>query len=93
MSSEPTLTPSRLPSDEHEVIAVLESIHVPWEEPVDLGEVGPPEARRKKTYEALVYRNTTVGVDDVVARIRDASVVVCAVCRLTRETLEKAPYL
>lgn len=88
MPSEPTLAPSKLPSDAHEVIAVLESIHVPWVEPVDLGG-GAPE----KTYEALVYRNTVAGEDDVAARIRDASIVVCSTCRLTGETLGKAPYL
>lgn len=92
MASEPTLHPSRLPSDTHEVIAVLESIHVPWEEPVDLGSAAVGGG--KKTYEALVYRNTVAHAgDDVVARIRDASVVVCSTCRLTGEMLERAPYL
>lgn len=83
MSAEPTLTPKQLPSDTHEVIAVLETIHVPWE-PVDLS---------PKTYEALVYFQTKADEDDVVARIKDASIVICTTCRLTGETLAMAPYL
>lgn len=83
-SSEPTLVPSTGPSKGHEVIAVLESIHVPWEDSLELP---------GKTYEALVYCNTVAGKDDVVARIRDASIVVCTICKLSRETLKQAPYL
>lgn len=83
MASEPNLTPKSLPSQSHEVIAVLESIHVPWE-PIDLS---------PRTYEALVYRNTVAGTDDVVARIKDASIVICTTCKLTGETLSQAPYL
>lgn len=85
-SSSPTLRPVQPPSPTHEVIAVLESLHVPWApESVQL----PPP----RTYEALVYYNTVAGKDDVVARIRDASIVVCTTCRLTAETLREAPHL
>lgn len=90
MHSEPTLVPSRPPSATHEVIVVLETIHVPWleEDPLDLG--GVPG----RTYEALVYRNTNAAAgDDVAARIRDASIVVCTQCRLTREVLAEAKSL
>lgn len=83
MNSEALLTPKNLPSDSHEVIVVLESIHVPWEPP----DLSP------RTYEALVYRNTSADTDDVAARIKNASVVICSVCRLTGETLSQAPYL
>ncbi|KAI3401148.1 hypothetical protein diail_294 [Diaporthe ilicicola] len=83
MPSEPTLTPQRLPSDGHEVIAVLESIHVPWED----FDSSPG------THEVLLYNNTIAGEDDVAARIRDASIVICTICRLTAETLKQAPYL
>lgn len=83
MALEPILVPKDLPSEHHEVIVVLESIHVPWE-PVDLS---------PRTYEALVYHNTVAGADDVVARIKDASIVICTTCKLTGETLAQAPYL
>ncbi|KAF3763043.1 glycerate dehydrogenase, partial [Cryphonectria parasitica EP155] len=76
----------QLPTATHEVIAVLETIHVPWDETtIDLG--------RNKTYEALVYRNTHADKDDVVGRIREASIVVGTICRLTGEVLSQAPYL
>lgn len=83
MPSEPTLPPKQLPSDGHEVIAVLESIHVPWEE----FDSSP------RTHEVLLYKNTIPGDDDVAARVRDASIVICTICRLTAETLRQAPYL
>lgn len=83
MTSEALLTPKNPPSDSHEVIVVLESIHVPWE-PIDLS---------PRTYEALVYRNTLPGIDDVAARIKNASIVICTICQLTGETLSQAPYL
>lgn len=83
MTSEPTLSPKQLPSDRHEVIAVLESIHVPWEQ----FDSSP------RTNEVLLYKNTTPGEDDVAARIKDASIVVLTICRLTAETLRQAPYL
>lgn len=83
MPSESTLSPKRLPSDGHEVIAVLESIHVPWED----FDSSP------RTNEVLLYRNTVAGEDDIAARVRDASVVICTICRLTAETLRQAPYL
>ncbi|CAN8105105.1 unnamed protein product [Discula destructiva] len=82
-SSEPTLTPKALPSEAHEVIVVLETIHVPWE-PVDLS---------PKTYEALVYHNTVADRDDVAARIKNASIVVCTICKLSAATLSQAPFL
>lgn len=62
---------------------MLETIHVPWE-PVDLS---------PKTYEALVYYKTKADEDDVVARIKSASIVICTTCRLTGETLGRAPFL
>ncbi|KAK7732253.1 hypothetical protein SLS53_008542 [Cytospora paraplurivora] len=83
MPSEQTPTPKRLPSDTHEVIVVLESIHVPWED----FDSSP------KTHEVLLYKNTNAGEDDVVARIKDASIVICTICRLSAETLKQAPYL
>lgn len=83
MASEPTLTPKQLPSNQHEVIAVLESIHVPWED----FDSSP------RTNEVLLYKNTIAGQDDIAARIRDASIVICTICRLTAETLRQAPYL
>lgn len=83
MTLEPTLTPKSLPSPSHEVIVVLESIHVPWE-PIDLS---------PRTYEALVYHNTVADTDDVVARIRNASIIICTTCKLTSEVLAQAPYL
>ncbi|KAL1873885.1 hypothetical protein Daus18300_003757 [Diaporthe australafricana] len=83
MPSEPTLVPRQLPSDRHEVIAVLESIHVPWEE----FDSSP------KTHEVLLYKNTDAGEDDVAARVKDASIVICTICKLTAETLKQAPYL
>lgn len=83
MPSEPTLTPKQLPTPQHEVIAVLESIHVPWEE----------FDSNPRTHEVLLYKNTNAGSDDVAARIRDASIVICTICRLSAETLKQAPYL
>ncbi|KAG6360808.1 hypothetical protein INS49_011875 [Diaporthe citri] len=83
MQSESTLAPKQPPSDRHEVIAVLESIHVPWED----FDSSP------RTNEALLYKNTIAGEDDIAARIRDASIVICTICRLTAETLRQAPYL
>lgn len=83
MPSDPNLAPKQLPSDRHEVIAVLESIHVPWED----FDSSP------RTHEALLYKNTIAGEDDVAARVRDASIVICTICRLTAETLRQAPYL
>lgn len=83
MPSEPTLVPRQLPSDRHEVIAVLESIHVPWEE----FDSSP------RTHEVLLYKNTDAGEDDVAARVKDASIVICTIGKLTAETLKQAPYL
>ncbi|ROW07393.1 hypothetical protein VMCG_03855 [Cytospora schulzeri] len=83
MPSEQTLVPKQLPSDTHEVIAVLESIHVPWED----FDSSP------RTHEVLLYQNTNAKEDDVVARIKDASIVICTTCKLPAETLKQAPYL
>lgn len=83
MSPEPILAPKQLPSERHEVIAVLESIHVPWED----FDSSP------RTNEVLLYKNTIAGEDDIAARIRDASIVICTICRLTAETLKQAPSL
>ncbi|KUI61688.1 Glycerate dehydrogenase [Cytospora mali] len=84
MPSEQTLHPKQLPSDTHEVIVVLESIHVPWED----FDSSP------KTHEILLYKNTNAKEeDDVIARIRDASIVICTICNLPAETLKHAPYL
>ncbi|KUI72009.1 Glycerate dehydrogenase [Cytospora mali] len=83
MPSEQTLVPKQPPSDIHEVIVVLESIHVPWED----FDSSP------KTHEVLLYKNTNAKEDDVVARIRDASIVICTICNLPAETLKHAPYL
>lgn len=83
MPSEPTLAPKQPPSDRHEVISVLESIHVPWED----FDTSP------RTNEVLLYKNTIAGQDDVAARVRDASIIVCTICRLTAETLRQAPHL
>lgn len=83
MPSEPTLAPKQPPSGGHEVIAVLESIHVPWEE----FESTP------SSHEVLLYKYTNPDDDDVAARVRDASIVICSICRLTAETLRQARYL
>lgn len=83
MSTEPVLEPKQLPSDTHEVIVVTESLHVGWED------VSFPS----KTHEALVYHNTIAGQDDIAARIKNASIIVCTVCKLSGEDLAKAPYL
>lgn len=83
MPSEPVLRPKQPPSDTHEVIVVTESLHVGWED-VDF---------TSKTHEALVYHNTIPGKDDIAARIKDASIIVCTICRLSGDDLAKAPYL
>ncbi|POS71730.1 glycerate dehydrogenase [Diaporthe helianthi] len=83
MPSEPTLAPKQLPSAGHEVIAVLESIHVPWEE----------FDSTPSTHEVLLYKYSNPDDDDVAARVRDASMVISSICRLTAETLRQAPYL
>lgn len=80
---EPLLIAKQLPSDTHEVIVVLESIHVPWED-IDLS---------PKTHETLVYRNSVVGKDNIAARIKDASIIVCTIGKLPGEILAQAPHL
>ncbi|PSR84371.1 D-isomer specific 2-hydroxyacid dehydrogenase [Coniella lustricola] len=90
--SEPTLHPKALPTATHEVIVVLETIHVPWD-PAHFPDDNSLLSDSGKTHEALVYRNTRAGVDDVAARIREASVVVGTVCPLTAEILKGATYL
>lgn len=80
----PVLEPKQLPSATHEVIVVTETLHVGWEDVSFQGGI---------THEALVYHNTVPGRDDVAARIRQASIVVCTVCPLRGEDLAQAPYL
>lgn len=83
MLTEPVLEPKQLPSDTHEVIVVTESLHVGWED----------ISFSFKTHEALVYHNTIAGQDDIAARIQNASIIVCTICKLSGEDLAKAPYL
>lgn len=83
MSTEPLLQPKQLPSDTHEVIVVTESVHVGWED----------ISFAFKTHEALVYQNTIPGQDDIAARIKNASIIVCTICKLSGEDLAQAPYL
>lgn len=78
---EELLVPKRLPDDTHEVIVVLETIHVPMPE-VDTG---------CKTHEVLLYKYT--GPKDVAARIKNASIVFVTTCTLSAESLGEAPYL
>lgn len=86
MSTEPVLHPKQPPSDTHEVVVVTETLYVGWEDDALAGFAS-------KTHETLVYRNTVPGRDDVAARIRGASIIVCTVCPLRGEVLAQAPYL
>lgn len=76
------LVPKQLPSESHEVIAVLESIHIPYGE----YDTSP------KTHEVLLYEYTSA-TDDIVGRIKNASIAVLTTVHLTAERLSQAPFL
>lgn len=78
---EEVLVPKKLPDDTHEVIVVLETIHVPT----------PEFDTSSKTHEVLKYKYT--GPKDVAARIKNASIVFVTTCTLGADNLGEAPYL
>ncbi|KAJ9148603.1 Glycerate dehydrogenase [Pleurostoma richardsiae] len=79
---ESILRPKKLPDETHEVIVVLEAIHVAMPE-VDTS---------PRTHEVLSYPRTSPA-DDVAARVRDASIVIVTTCAINAKTLGEAPYL
>ena len=74
--------PKELPSATHEVVVVLEAVHLP----IDDIDTAP------RSHELISYHRASKA-DEVRERIQSASIVVAAQAKITAESLGDAPYL
>ncbi|KAI0484982.1 hypothetical protein GGR56DRAFT_669483 [Xylariaceae sp. FL0804] len=82
MADDSLKSPKQLPSSTHEVIVVLQSLHLP----LDGIDTTP------RTHELIAYSNVDA-YDEVRERIQCASIVVAIQSHINRHTLGRAPYL
>ncbi|KAH8673325.1 D-isomer specific 2-hydroxyacid dehydrogenase [Xylariales sp. PMI_506] len=75
-------TPQALPSESHEVIVVLDTVHITF----------PGLETTPKTHELLNY-NRVVEPDEICKRIQCASIVITAQSRVDAASMGAAPYL
>ncbi|ETS74446.1 hypothetical protein PFICI_14312 [Pestalotiopsis fici W106-1] len=81
-SEEPIRRPQQLPSANHEVIVLLEGVHLTFED-IDTA---------PKSHELISYHRITAP-DQVRERIQCASIVIATQCRINADSLGEAPYL
>jgi hypothetical protein len=79
---EPIRQPAQVPSERHEVVVVLETIHFPV----------PDFDTSPSTYEVISY-NYTTAKDDVSRRLQNASIVILVTCPINAQTLGDSPHL
>lgn len=82
-SGEPIRQPQRPASADHEVIVLLEGVHLTFED-IDTAPL--------KTHEMITYHRVTAPAE-VRERIQCASIVIATQCRINAESLGEAPHL
>ena len=82
MGQEETQRPDRLPDSDHEVIVVLETIHLST----------PEFDTAPKSHEVISYKYQT-GQDDVASKLQCASIVLTTTCPINAQTLGDAPFM
>ncbi|KAK6199746.1 poly(A)-specific ribonuclease [Pestalotiopsis sp. IQ-011] len=81
-STEPILRPARLPSAAHDVVVLLEGVHITFDD-IDTA---------PRSHELITYHRVTAAAD-IRERVQCASIVIAPQCHINAESLGEAPYL